>query len=70
MKPGQEIPLIMAGHRSGKSVFDPAYRRRRISEIEQALARPAEEGREWQHRRNGLEHELGMLQELNRRLLK
>jgi hypothetical protein len=62
--------VVISGRRNGKSVFDPAYRRRRISEIEQALARPAEEGREWQHRRNGLEHELGMLQALNQRLMR
>jgi hypothetical protein len=35
--------------------------RRRISEIEESLARPAEEGRAWDRRRAQLERELDAL---------
>lgn len=37
------------------------FRERRISEIEQALARPAYEGREWDRERRRLEAELDAL---------
>lgn len=38
-------------------------RRRRISEIEDSLARPVEEGREWDRRRAQLEAELDVLRQ-------